>query len=85
MEKVTGLVWSRTTKSWIFGALIGFSCGSYYGVNAEAHRVYKDCRYSGVTRMGETAFKCEQFSKVVLLTPDEQYEKAIKQDKEKKK
>jgi hypothetical protein len=25
--------------------------------------------------MGEAAFKCEQFSKVVLLTPDEQVKK----------
>lgn len=49
--------------------------GIWIGSIIEKSRIYSDCRYAGVTRMGEAAFKCEQFSKVVLLTPDEQVKK----------
>ena len=72
------LLWNRTTKAWIWGATFGFILGAVYGVFNGTGRVYNDCRYAGVTRIGEAAFKCEQFSKVVLLTPDEQAKKVEK-------
>ena len=67
--------WNRTTKTFLLGILIGFVFGSFYGVFTGTGRIYNDCRFAGVTRIGESAFKCEQFSKVVLLTPDEQAKK----------
>jgi hypothetical protein len=57
---------------------IGFSFGAFYGVAINNDRVFKDCRYAGVVRIGESTFKCEQFSKVVLLTPDEMSKKDAK-------
>jgi hypothetical protein len=75
------VIWNRTTKTFLWGAFFGFIVGTIYGTYSGAGRVYNDCRYAGVTRIGEAAFKCEQFSKVVLLTPDEQYEKAKKGEK----
>lgn len=71
-------LWNRTTKSWLLGLVFGLVLGSFYGANAEANRTYKDCRFAGVIRIGEAAFKCEQFSKVVLLTPDEVVKKQEK-------
>jgi hypothetical protein len=65
------LIWNRTVKLWLWGAFVGFSFGTFYGVAVNSDRVFKDCRYAGVVRIGEATFKCEQFSKVVLLTPDE--------------
>ena len=49
--------------------------GTWFGSFVERNRFYNDCRFAGVTRIGESAFKCDQFSKVVLLTPDEQAKK----------
>lgn len=72
------LIWNRATKSWLWGVAFGFILGALYGVFDGTSRVYNDCRYTGVTRIGEAAFKCEQFSKVVLLTPDEQDKKREK-------
>lgn len=72
------LLWNRTTKSWLAGVLVGFIIGAIYGANINANNTYKDCRFAGVLRIGEAAFKCEQFSKVVLLTPDELIKKEIK-------
>jgi hypothetical protein len=68
-------IWNKTTKTFLLGLAVGFILGSFYGVFSASGRIYNDCRYAGVTRMGEAAFKCEQFSKVVLLTPDEQVKK----------
>lgn len=68
-------VWNRTTKTFLIGLVLGFILGAMYGVFSGSGRIYNDCRYAGVTRIGEAAFKCEQFSKVVLLTPDEQVKK----------
>ena len=68
-------MWNKTTKTFAWGVALGFVLGALYGAYTGTGRVYKDCRYAGVTRIGEAAFKCEQFSKVVLLTPDEQVKK----------
>lgn len=72
------LLLGRTTKTFLWGTFFGFIVGSLYGVYTGTGRVYNDCRYAGVTRIGEAAFKCEQFSKVVLLTPDEVAKKEVK-------
>ena len=69
------IYWNKTVKTFLLGALIGFVLGAIYGVFNGTGRIYNDCRYAGVTRIGEAAFKCEQFSKVVLLTPQEQAKK----------
>ena len=71
-------IWNNTTKTFLWGGLLGFIVGTFYGVYTGASKVYNDCRYAGVTRVGEVAFRCEQFSKVVLLTPDEQDKKREK-------
>lgn len=62
---------SKFTKDFVWPLLIVFIAGVWFGNFSERNRFYGDCRYSGVTRIGETAFKCEQFSKVVLLMPEE--------------
>ena len=64
------LVWNTTTKSFLVGAVVGAVLGGVYATYATNMNLYYDCRYAGVTRVGEAAFKCEQFSKVVLLIPD---------------
>lgn len=69
---------NRATKNWLWGLLFGCLLGMWFGGAIERTRVYSDCRYAGVTRIGESAFKCEQFSKVVLLTPDEVAKKEVK-------
>lgn len=60
---------------WLKYKVWGFVClfilGTWLGGFVERNRLYNDCRYMGSVRIGEAAFKCEQFSKVVLLTPDE--------------
>lgn len=61
----------KAIKNVVWWAVASFIVGMWFGSFVERNRVYGDCRYAGVTRMGEAAFKCEQFSKVVLLTPDE--------------
>ena len=67
MKEIIG----KAAKAWwwtfAFSLIIGIWLGGFF----ERNRVYNDCRYAGVTRMGEAAFKCEQFSKVVLLMPEE--------------
>ena len=73
----------RRFKEWLLdwwqACLVGFVIGLFFGAVIEADAVFKDCRYAGVVRLGESAFKCEQFSRVVLLTPDEQAKKDKKQ------
>jgi hypothetical protein len=64
------LVWNTTTKSFLVGVIVGGVLGGIYASYTTNMNLYYDCRYAGVTRIGEAAFKCEQFSKVVLLTPD---------------
>jgi hypothetical protein len=72
------LIWNRTTKVFLVGVLLGGILGAVYASYTTSMSLYYDCRYAGVTRIGESAFKCEQFSKVVLLTPDEVAKKAEK-------
>ena len=70
-------LWNEMRKqfTWMFFALVvGFILGSI----SESSRIYNDCRYSGVTRIGQSAFKCDQFSKVILLTPAEQSKVEVK-------
>lgn len=69
---------NKAVKVWILALGTGIFFGAWLGSTVERNRVYADCRYTGVTRMGEVAFKCEQFSKVVLLTPDELAKKVEK-------
>lgn len=68
-------IFNKTTKTFFWGIFFGFVIGGFYGIYTNQSKIYSDCRYTGVTRIGEAAFKCEQFSKVVLLTPDEQVKK----------
>lgn len=56
------------------GIIIGYAVGYFMAEN----RLYHDCRVAGATRLGSAAFKCEQYSRVVLLTPDEQAAKGKK-------
>jgi len=69
------LIWNRTTKVFLVGILLGGLLGAVYASYTTSMNLFYDCRYAGVTRIGESAFKCEQFSKVVLLTPQEQDKK----------
>jgi hypothetical protein len=64
------LIWNATTKIFLVGVIIGAVVGAVYASYTTNMSLYYDCRYAGVTRIGEAAFKCEQFSKVVLLVPD---------------
>ena len=64
------LIWNRTTKVFLVGVLLGGILGAVYASYTTSMSLYYDCRYAGVTRIGEAAFKCEQFSKVVLI-PEE--------------
>lgn len=70
--------WGTELKKQIVWVLISLVFGSFIGGYLEQNRLYNDCRYAGVTRIGTAAFKCDQFSKVVLLTPDEQVKKEVK-------
>lgn len=72
------LIWNTTTKVFLVGAIIGGVFGAVYASYTTNMNLYYDCRYAGVTRIGEAAFKCEQFSKVVLLVPDTQAKKEPK-------
>jgi hypothetical protein len=56
---------------WTWIGLTFFALGYGVGIRVEASKMYMDCRYMGSIRINEAAFKCEQYSKVVLLTPDE--------------
>ena len=69
------LIWNTTTKVFLVGVIIGAVFGAVYASYTTNMSLYYDCRYAGVTRIGEAAFKCEQFSKVVLLVPDTQPKK----------
>lgn len=68
-------IFTKAMKHLAWIVVVNLILGIWIGGALERNRVYSDCRYAGVTRMGEAAFKCEQFSKVVLLTPDEQANK----------
>ena len=68
----------KAIKNVVWWSVASFIVGMWFGSFVERNRVYNDCRFAGVTRMGEAAFKCEQFSKVVLLTPDEVVKKEKK-------
>ena len=69
--------WAETKKQFVW-ILVSLVTGGFVGGYLEQNRLYNDCRYAGVTRIGTAAFKCDQFSKVVLLTPDEQAKKEVK-------
>lgn len=71
-------IWNTTTKVFLLGILLGGVVGAVYASYTTSMSLYYDCRYAGVTRIGEAAFKCEQFSKVVLLVPDTQVKKEAK-------
>ena len=70
--------WGAELKKQLVWVLIALVLGVFVGGYFEQNRLYNDCRYAGVTRIGTAAFKCDQFSKVVLLTPDEQATKGVK-------
>ncbi len=64
-----------TTKtinwSWIAAILTAiFLAGVGVGHWLKSISIYQDCRIMGSFRTGEAAFKCEQFSKAVLLIPE---------------
>ena len=80
MIKRLNIVVDMLRGAWLY-VLVGFFFGSFYGVNVQSDKFYKDCRFAGAVRIGEAAFKCDQYSKVVLLTPDEQYEKSKENDR----
>ena len=70
MEIVKGRNIKELIKGIFIGLVIGGIAGAVYASYTTNMNLYYDCRYAGVTRIGEAAFKCEQFSKVVLLVPD---------------
>jgi hypothetical protein len=70
MEIAKGRNMKELTKGILIGAVAGGIVGAIYASYTTNMSLYYDCRYAGVTRIGESAFKCEQFSKVVLLVPD---------------
>jgi hypothetical protein len=72
------LIWNTTTKVFLAGVILGGILGALYASYTTSMSLYYDCRYAGVTRIGEAAFKCEQFSKVVMLVPDTQPKKEAK-------
>ena len=69
--------WVDMKKQFIW-VLVAFIFGVVVGDYFEKNRVFNDCRYTGVTRIGQSAFKCDQFSKVILLTPAEQSKVEVK-------
>ena len=71
MTNLKERLFTRTVKTWLWGIFVGLLFGSYFGRAVESGRVYQDCRIMGSVRVGEAAFKCEQFSKAVLLMPEE--------------
>ena len=60
-------IFARFVKNLVWPLVTAFILGAWFGGYVERSRVYSDCRFAGVTRIGEAAFKCDQFSKVVLL------------------
>ena len=78
MEIVKGRNMKELIKGALIGAVVGGIVGAVYASYTTNMSFYYDCRYAGVTRIGEAAFKCEQFSKVVLLVPDAQTKKEPK-------
>jgi len=57
--------------SWIAGILTAvFLVGVGVGYQLKNMTIFQDCRIMGSFRTGEAAFKCEQFSKAVLLIPE---------------
>lgn len=78
MGDIKHAFWTKVIKHTTLIVLANILLGVWIGGFLERNRFYNDCRYAGVTRIGEAAFKCEQFSKVVLLTPDEQAKKQEK-------
>lgn len=53
-------------KAILIGGLIGYGIGVHFTES----QLYNDCRIAGTTRIGTSAFKCEQFSRAVLLVPE---------------
>ena len=68
----------KAMRTWGWSLLIGLLFGTWTGGAIERSKFFNDCRYAGFARIGESAFKCEQFSKVVLLTPEEVVKKEAK-------
>lgn len=58
---------SKTVKAWGAGLFTGLLVGIWLGIGMKMHTVYEDCRVMGSVRVGDAAFKCEQFSRAVLL------------------
>lgn len=61
------ILWSKTVKAWALGAITGLLFGVWLGMGMKMESVYQDCRVMGSVRLSDAAFKCEQFSKAVLL------------------
>lgn len=57
---------------------VGVVFGTLLGIHLAESKVFNDCRIAGAVRIGGSAFKCEQYSRVVLLTPDEVAKKSDK-------
>ena len=57
---------------------VGVVFGTLFGIYLAESKVFNDCRIAGAVRIGGSAFKCEQYSRVVLLTPAEQAKKQEK-------
>jgi hypothetical protein len=57
---------------------LGLMLGFMLGYHVAQSNLYNDCRVAGATRLGSSAFKCEQYSKAVLLMPAEQARKEKK-------
>jgi len=57
---------------------VGVVFGTLFGMYLSESKVHADCRIAGAVRIGGSAFKCEQYSRVVLLTPAEQAKKQEK-------
>lgn len=58
------LEWAAEMWKAIF---IGLVFGTLFGIYIAEHRLFNDCRIAGVVRIGTAAFKCEQYSRVILM------------------
>ena len=58
------LEWAAEMWKAIF---IGVVFGTLFGIYLTEQKLFNDCRIAGAVRIGSAAFKCEQYSRVILM------------------